>query len=105
MRFPLFFAMLVIGIAMLSATPDANAKHHCFANVHPLLNYVHRCLGVGWSDGYHAAGGWTRPERKQYGSPANATIHPRQDVARPVVVAPTFQQPTRAGAAGYDVGN
>lgn len=105
MRFPLFSAILGISIAMLSVPPDADAKHHYVGNGHPLLNYVHRCLGIGWSDGYHAARGWTEPGWKQYRSPANATIHARQHLARPVPVAPPLRKSTPAGTAGYDFGN
>lgn len=105
MRFVLFFAMLVIGIIMLAATPDATAKHHHFANVHPLVNHVQRCLGIGWSDGYHAVGGWARQDCwKPYGSSIHATRHPKEDVSRPALGAPTFQQPPRLPGV-YGMGN
>lgn len=63
-----FFSLImaIVMTVMLSAVPTtAQAKHDYFANVHPLTNYVHRCLGIGWSDGYHASGGW-EPMGEQY---------------------------------------
>lgn len=42
----------------LVGTGTTQAKHRYFANFMPLTNYLNRCLGFGWSDGYHAPGGW-----------------------------------------------
>ena len=63
MRLPPFLQAAVLIITVLVVSPDAMAKHRYFANVHPLANELHRCLGIGWSDGYHAGSpaAWTAP--------------------------------------------
>jgi hypothetical protein len=48
-------------LAILTSCSDAQAKHNYFANCLPVANYLNRCLGFGWSDGYHAPGGWQQP--------------------------------------------
>jgi hypothetical protein len=61
MRLSSFLLAMVMTVTLLIACPQAQAKHRYFANLHPLGNYLNRCLGVGWSDGYHAPGGWNKP--------------------------------------------
>ncbi len=48
------FVLATVCLAAIAACSTVEAKHRYFANVHPATNYLHRCLGIGWSDGYHA---------------------------------------------------
>jgi hypothetical protein len=51
------FAAAVFLVCSLAAAPYAHATDlYPWANPHPVLNCVNRCLGLGWSDGYHAYG-------------------------------------------------
>jgi hypothetical protein len=60
-------AATLVSVALISLPATAEAKHRYFADVSPVVNYFHRCLGIGWSDGYHAVGSpasWSPPPRR-----------------------------------------
>lgn len=65
--------VIVMTVMLLIAPATAQAKHNYVFNSHPTINYFHRCLGIGWSDGYHARGGWNVKQPKKqiwYSHPA-----------------------------------
>ena len=96
MRFPARFAVLVLCVLLLAVAPTAEAGHQYFGNPHPLMNYINRCLGIGWSDGYHAYGSRSSWTGKQHGyrhhRPYSATTWPGTSpvmiLERPREVAP-----------------
>lgn len=81
-RFPLI--ILIFTAALLAAPGWANAKHRYFASFMPLTNYVNRCLGFGWSDGYHAPGGWSSHHRaRSLHAVPSRPVFPSYDQAMP----------------------
>jgi hypothetical protein len=64
MRFSRLLAALVVTAVSLVTVPASQAVQWHRANPLPLCNYIQRCWGIGWSDGYHAYGSrtsWIKP--------------------------------------------
>lgn len=117
MRFSSPIAVIVMTLTLMTAPSAVKAGNQYFANISPWTNYLHRCLGIGWSDGYHAPGGWavTQPQNnyQQYPSPVHlehqpltqksmtrhyhqthaVTFSARDGYPRPQQPAPLAQQP------------
>lgn len=107
MRVPYLIMAIVMTGSLLAGNPTALAKHRYFAITGPMTNQLHRCLGIGWSDGYHAYGSrtaWTpRPAapshpsapRAAVGVPYSTEWQPRY-VPREVLVEPSGGEPIPA---------
>ena len=93
MRFPCLIMVIVTTVSLLAGSPAAMAKHRYCGNWFPGSNCVNRCLGIGWSDGYHAYGSrsawnpWpvaTQPWSASSMIPSQTYSHPSPPAGEPV---------------------
>ncbi len=73
----ILIALAMIAALLIVATPAAQAGHTYFGDTHPVLNHINRCLGIGWSDGYHAYGSrdcWSRNQPQYSYLPPQPTM-------------------------------
>jgi hypothetical protein len=107
MRFPYLIMAIVMTGSLLAGNPTALAKHRYFATTGPVTNHLNRCLGIGWSDGYHAYGSrtawspWPAPPSYRPAPHTTAGVsYPTQwqprYVPREVLLEPSGGQPTPA---------
>ncbi len=98
--------MLIAMVLLLTLSPPVDAGHWRNREPRRAMNYVGRCLGLGWSDGYHATGSrnsWSPAYGKitRYPVPPapwqpNVMAVPDQPYFLPPTAAPQIQLPTPA---------
>ncbi len=101
-----FGRLALVAMVLLSTnTATVNAGHWKNREPRRATNYFGRCLGLGWSDGYHAVGSrnsWSPPNAKvtrYYPQPSpwyQGTMAPVGDEILPPTAAPQIQLPTPA---------
>jgi hypothetical protein len=98
--------MLIATVLLLTLSLRLDAGHWRDREPRRAANYVGRCLGLGWSDGYHAVGSrnsWSPAHGKVTRYPVQPwTWHqpmmavPGQPPFMPPTAAPQIQLPTPA---------
>ena len=98
-----YLLIAVVLLTTISAT--VHAGHWKDREPRRAMNYVGRCLGIGWSDGYHAVGSrnsWSPPRGKltRYTAQPSPWQHgvmaPPHEEYLPPTAAPELRIPTPA---------